>query len=543
MKKAFTPAAVFVALATIAWFVCSRLAFAPVPWPDGSAFYLPSLELFSWPPRWVMHNQAAFVPSYDEANFNIMPAFPAYLGLGAALGLRALLGSVLAIKLLSTIPVAIFAWVHWRWLSRERMATWIAAAVTLCALWDPTLRWDALAVRTEPIIGVFWALILWELSRPAPRPRRLGGLLAGAAWFHYEAVYLVPAVALALAGSWRDWSKRLLGVGAWTLVFLSPWILFAVFHFGLFWSQMDIAFHRLGHGNRYVANPYLLFHSLFFWLGSPVGTPKFFNLAKALFWALAISLTVRALVLARKPSGFVRLGASIAFWMGLYLWVSKPEVWYTAICHLTFWPWIALELALESREPQLRWRSLPWACASFAALSFLATLGQQLEIPPYYSWANYHGWVDCIEKSTELASESGAHRVRIWQPHYPDALVELSDRHRDYDLTRTLDFEARKPLALEFARGADILLFTRFYNLSRADEHATFGASGDAPAYSGPERPEDLRLLSENDVESPFGPWAAEELEISEPGARKRSVCQVGPFWAEIFRRESREGS
>src|SRR5262249_38827563 len=155
----------------------------------------------------------------------------------------------------------------------------------------------------------------------------------------------------------------------------SPWILFALWHFSLFREQMDIAFHRLGHFNRYAENPYLLFHSLFLWLGSPVGTPKFFNMGKAIFWALSVALTLRAFLLSTRPAGFVRLGAATTFWMGLYLWWSKPEIWYTTICHVTFWPWVALEFVLQRRSPktEVQWRTLPVAAALYAVLGLLAT--------------------------------------------------------------------------------------------------------------------------------------------------------------------------
>jgi hypothetical protein len=296
-----------------------------------------------------------------------------------------------------------------------------------------------------------------------------------------------------------------------------------------------------------VPNAYLFFHSLFLWLGAPVGTPKFFNIAKAIFWALAMALTLRALVLTRRPAGFVRLGACVAWWTGLYLWWSKPEVWFITMCHVTLWPWVALELVLQQNAPagEPKWRTFPWAIGATAVLSFFATLGQMLQIPPYYTRANYRAWVDCIEKQTELARagrsgtpEGARGPIRIWQPHVPDVLIELSDRHSDYDLTRTLDFEARRSFALDFGRKAEVLIFSRFFNLSRADERVTFGADSTAPVYEGAERMQDLRLLTQNDYESPFGPWAAGELEASEPGARVRTVCQVGPFWAEIFRKK-----
>src|SRR3989440_3105981 len=65
----------------------SPLAFAPVPWPDDSAFYFVAKELFRWPPRWVMLPQAPFEPSYRIFNFNTMPLYPVLIGLGRFIGI------------------------------------------------------------------------------------------------------------------------------------------------------------------------------------------------------------------------------------------------------------------------------------------------------------------------------------------------------------------------------------------------------------------------------------------------------------------------
>jgi hypothetical protein len=386
----------------------------------------------------------------------------------------------------------------------------------LAALWDPNVRWDALAVRTEPWIGLFWALILRELAgRARGEARRMGwiaGWLALAAWFHYEAVYLVPGLAVALLPR----PRQLWDVGWRTLAFLSPWVLFALWHFPLFWSQMGIAFHRLGHGNTWVANPYLLFHSLFMWLGSPEGTPKFFNLGKAIFWSLAVALSIRAGMGAREKHGSLRLGAATTFWMGLFLWVSKPEVWYTTVCHVALWSWVALELALESRGERTRpvWKTLRVACAAWAGLAILATAVQAFKIPPSYNWVNYRAWVDCIERRI------GPAPAHVWEPNYPDVLVELSARRPDLDLTRALDFEALRSIAENFGRQVDAVVFARIANWD-----------ADRGTYVGPERESDLALLTQSDSEMPFGPWAAREL-----GGRERGICQVGGFWADVFR-------
>jgi hypothetical protein len=183
------------------------------------------------------------------------------------------------------------------------------------------------------------------------------------------------------------------------------------------------------------------------------------------------------------------------------------------------------------------------ACAASAALSLAATFVQQLETPYYYTWRNYTAWVDCIDTQVRLAEDLGK-PIRVWQTHVPDVLVALADRHpgigttaEGYDFTRALDLEARIPEAEEYGRTTDILIFSRAFNLSRSDEVATWGRSQTPPpaVYDGTERPADRELMKDP-VEVPFGPWA-----LGDPGlhGRERHVCQVGPFWAEIWRKRT----
>ena len=163
-----------------------------------------------------------------------------------------------------------------------------------------------------------------------------------------------------------------------------------------------------------------------------------------------------------------------------------------------------------------------------------AGFSQQLKTPRYYSWRSYRAWVDCIETA---ASHAGVAQMggppRIWQPHVPDVLVELSQRSDHYDLTRALDFEARRSLAEEYGRHADVLIFSRWFNLSPGDPLYVPPDSHDVLTYDGPERAADVTKMQDG-VEVPFGPWALNELPKLEPGAYQAQVCQVGPFWADL---------
>ena len=588
-------AAVLALTATGAWYLFSRLVWGPVPWPDGSAFYLPSIELLAWPPHWRMHAQAAFVPSYDQANFNLMPALPLILGVATRwLGLGRWLGAPLAIRVASMPALLLWAWVLWRWTARAledrgglaaRRALAIATLVGGAALWDPIVRWGTLVVRTETWIGLAWLLCLRELHRlealPVPggpgsagsanaRARghalwKISAALAMAAYFHFEAAYLVPAAAIGLIPAAasaesarplaREWGTRLGGVAWRTLTLLSPWLLYVALNWNLFVEQMGVQFHRLGHENRLIANAYLTFHSLFLSLGSPEFTPKIFNVAKAAFWAILILLTARTAfgglrqlerAARREQRGLgspSTLAAAVAFWTTFYLWCTKPEVWFTTLCHLTLWPWLAaLLIALSERrrvtsDPGLG-RSSERALLALTAVYGVLALGsgvfQQLKTPGYYSWRTYRAWVDCIEtvaSQTAVAHVGG--QPRVWQPHVPDVLVELSQRSEHYDLTRALDFEARRPLAEEFGRKADVLIFSRWFNLSPDDPLYTPPDGHEVLSYEGPERPADIEKMRDH-VEVPFGPWALEKLPVLEPGVYQAEVCQVGPFWSDL---------
>jgi hypothetical protein len=532
------------ALATLALsglaILLTRLVFGPVPWADGSAFYLPSLELIHWPSAWKMHAQAAFVPSYDQANFNLMPGLPILLGVVARSGLLNFFEPQVLIRIVSLTGLLAWAWLLWKWLiellGSSRNSLIAASVIALAALWDPILRWGTLVVRTETWIGLCWLWCLremhrWEKSGDSPSAWnriawRISAGLAAAAYFHFEAAYFVPAAVVGLGFS-RGWFGRLLGIAGRTLLLLSPWLLYVVLHPALFWEQMLVQFYRLSHGNHWMSNAYMIFHSLFIEHGSPAGSPKFFNVAKGIFWLGLMGLTVFTgftLIVRRRALAWRALAASLAVFAScFYLWATKAEVWFITLCHLTFWSWVAIVLALITGRAALT--SQRWAqqlvvglAGSFAVLSLLAAIGQARAISPGYSWPVYQAWVDCIERS--------ASGPKLWQPHVPDVLVELSHRRPEWDLTRALDFPAHLDLALQAGRRMDSILFTRFFN-----------PKDEGKNYAGPLREFDRDIMSRG-VDTPFGPWALEELLGKDSAHWQARVCEVGPFWATVLVRK-----
>ncbi len=533
-----------ISFAVFAWFGFSRLAFSPVPWPDGSAFYLPSLGLLGWPPVWKMHSQAAFVPSYDIANFNMMPLLPGILGVMTHLGLAQLLGGPLAIKVVSLGALFLAAWTLWMWLWKISRSLWLATVVGLAFLLDPTLRWGTWVVRSEIWIGLIWVGLLRELSylnsihTIHSKNRSLwtiSALLAASAWIHFEAIILVPATAVGLFQLQKnrgkvEWIRSCVQVGLRTSLFLLPWGAYVLSNFSIFLDQMQTQFHRLAHGNFWVSTPYLLFHSLFLDLGSPESVPKFFNLGKGLFWLCVIGLTFWTAFVVSKPDSDrnrhpwvslpVLLAGGVAFWTSFYLWVTKPEIWFITLCHATLWPWVGLVLIrMKNSFPK---NALQLTVLGYAVISFLASIGQQKKIHPSFSWPVYGDWVSCIERTVSLAAEKK--NPKIWQPHVPDILVELSYRHSAWDLTRTLDFDALKEKSWKFTTQVDALVMSRYLS-PRLNEVI--------PPYEGPERPSDQKLV-ENEVDQPFGSWILTRLPAEQPGQWERRVCQVGPFFADV---------
>ena len=491
-----------------------------------------------------MHAQAAFVPSYDSWNFNLMPALPTLLALVHALGITRLLGIQAALRLVSLLPLLGMALLLYRWIGRSKApdARPLGVAVAATLLWDPVLRWSTLVVRTETWMSFFALLIALELGKTGRRPWRIAWPLALAALFHFEAILLVPPVTIALwpwearsslGQKFRLWGIALWDVGIRTLALLSPWVLSVLTHWSLFWEQMAVQFQRLEHGNPFTREAYLFFHSLFLSHGSAKDPPKFFNLAKGIYWILTLLLlAVSAQIAVRKNSPSAKTApafrtlAFIASWFAaaLYMWVDKQEVWFCALNHYAIWPWVGVlvafsgELALASRTR----RTLIGLTAAYGVLSVLATFTQAVTTPPEYSWPTYTRWVDCIERGI-LGSRGGEAAV-VWQPHVPDVLVELAVRHPRMDLTRALDFPARRDLAWQLTRRLDVLLHTTHFNLPKGTA---------SPHYEGPMRDEDRRLLS-REVEMPFGPDVLNRLPAEQPGAFTSQICQEGVFWAHL---------
>jgi hypothetical protein len=257
-------------------------------------------------------------------------------------------------------------------------------------------------------------------------------------------------------------------------------------------------------------------------LGNAESWPKILNLGKGAFWLLIVALA--AVTITHRKSRLIAATAT-AFATTLYLWVTKPELWFITLCHLTIWPWLAVSIAQYNGKMAKAARTTLLALAGlYLLVSVVATTIQNTRISPDYSWKNYNRWIDCIEDVINRAP--GPVTKKIWQPHVPDVLVELSKRQPTWDLTRTMDFENSEMLAWNLTKTLDAIIFSRHFKRPQNN--------GETPEYRGPERHEDRKLLADG-VESPFGPWALNRFPKEQPGRWRSEICHIGPFWAEIL--------
>lgn len=505
-------------LALIYW--ASALSFAPVPWPDDSAFFLTGLEWIRWPSLYRMHSQAPFVPTYDLANFNTMPLMPLILGIGAQLGLD----SSHAIRIYGMSAYAGFALGLAAWMRHRKISELWVWLVSLAAILSPAIRWGAMVVRPEIWEAWFWLLIVMDLDGFFKRPNawRIPAILAVAAGVHFEAiVWVIPTtIAVALASpSLKEAWRRLLSIAWRTTVLLTPWILYVLANWSVFWIQMETQFGRLEAHHPYLQGWYGVFHNLFLSLGNPVSYPKFFNLGKIITWGAMLVGAGRVSWLAsrtREDRG-LRLASLAALAATWYLWTTKPETWFTAMIHTSLWTMLVLALP---RAAETRWPS-KLAAAPIALLLVLqagVAVDQWLNLRKTFTWRNYEDWVSCIDQTL-------GDRVKIWQPHWPDVLVELSGRkpHRDY--TRAVDFPNIDLLIDAHAKGSDAIIHSLYFapndGISQLD-------------YQGEPRELDRYHLTEYPW-IPFKNYSA--LHLGKDWSL--SICHKGPFWAGISLRKS----
>lgn len=494
------------------WF--SSLSFIPVPWPDDSAFYFVAKDLFKIPPQWVMIPQAPFEPTYRIFNFNTMPLYPLLIGLGRSLGIDGSFG----IKFwpLSALTLSLIALSTT--LRMRGLPFFTAVIFTAAFSLDPELRWASVLLRPESLIGLFGVLLVLGLTFGFPKklqPTRffdpIAVLLALSAYAHFNAIHFLFPVVVGLASQ----PKRLVQVGLKTAFYLSPWAGLVLWHFPLFVKQMQTQWLRLTVPNHWLQSVDSAFASLFQELGSPNGWPREVLATAPLLWGL---IFLAALVLVaeehlerpftglrfllqntKHAKGYERnteqaqisLRPAAAWIFGsLWLWHTKPEVWFMFYPHLAIACFTGIALTKFSAlltKPTLYYRPtrkskilfgifctpIFWMGTVFGMTHFQQM--NELSRTKSWHWPVYYDFVDCIDQKlvahhAKLSANGklGKGPYRVWDPTFPDVTVELSRRHPDWEFTRTNDFMNRIPEAIQHGQAVEAVVVTETLNWQEA---------------------------------------------------------------------------
>lgn len=557
---------VILIFSTVWMYWASGLSFLPVPWPDDSAFFLTGYQWLYAPFKYLMHSQAPFVPTYDQANFNTMPLLPLLMGLAARLGFE----TVHALRIFGMLAFGAYVFFLALWMQRKNFAIKWIWLISLAALFSPAIRWGAMLVRPEVYVGLLGLLILMDLDgafRTSSR-WRIPIFLAVAAGIHFEAIiWVLPtAVGIFFQNSLKTRSFRLLlGVAGRTALLLSPWIIYVLMNWNVFWIQMHTQFHRLEADHPYTNSLHAIFHNLFLLYGSPIGFPKFFTVAKIITWGFLIwsfcHLVYRVFRCAtslrkKTPMSYAarqELALSAATALGLvaplYLWFTKPETWFTALIHTSLWP--AVIVALRSRLAPfeetvllqedgtptafnpfeevrgfLRRHAAPLALSSLIILvgiQWIVSLQHAKTVGRTYQWSDYARWISCIDRTIGV-------RKRVWQPSTPDALIELMIRRPDRDYTRAVDFPNVHDLVQTHADKSDVILYSMYFQSKDPEAQAS-------RTHQGVPRTSDRERMLTYPWIAYTGFYRSRQAHLN-PDQFVDHVCHVGPFWAFLSMRK-----
>ncbi len=473
------------------WF--SALAFVPVPWPDDSAFYFVAKYLFAWPPRWVMIPQAPFEPTYRIWNFNTMPIYPILIGLGRWIGID---GSF-ALKFW---PLAAWAgsiaWLTYT-LYKKGLHFGLALLICMSAMMSPIQRWASVLVRPESLIGFIGVIITLWVSFGIPEKYQaktvwtkrlwhpIAFLLAFSAYIHFNAVHLLFILIPAILFKPRE----IIEIGLKTALYMTPWLLSALAFWNIFIQQMKTQFVRLSVGNDWLQTPKRAIDSLLQDMGSPEPWVKELKVAGSLWWVIILIAIAFQLIgsfkVARgwiKPetkdaaqnSLFVKMLASSGWVLGsCWLWNNKPEVWFVYYIHLalTVFGGLALYfLTQEKKEAVILRATLVGLFTAITLISAYANVDQEIKLArsPSWNWKTYNSYIDCIDGYLkEHEAKMGFPKpYRVWDPTYPDTIIELSRRHPDWEFSRTCDFHDRQDLAIQHGKDVEAMIVNETVNFA-----------------------------------------------------------------------------
>ena len=450
----------------------SPLSFVPVPWPDDAVFFLVANNLLQWPPTWVMGSQAPFEPTYAIVNFNTMPLFPVLVGVGGLLGVGGSFGlkvwglMTLTISQVLIVRTLIQGCLPCRW------AILIAGAVVL----NPMLRWGAMVVRPEGIVGLCGVILALGMTfgrYDGLGTRRLWDpaafILAIAAYTHFNAIHL----ALIPVFYWLTKPKRLARMAGIVLLYLTPWLgmVFAYWH--CFLQQMEVQWSRLNVHNPWLDSLRNSVGELFNNLGSAAPLADEVNVAGvgvliliACAFVTLIQRTARLRHEENYPKALNLLPSATWVIAAAALWYTHNETWYLYYVHLSTSTFAAVLLlhCWTKRNVYGVAVIVFGACLNGIVFGYVTLVQlRQLLIGDTWRWSTYSGFIECVDSMIMRGRlESPAHHVvKVWNPTYPDVLVELSRRHPNWILTRRNDFRSREPRAYKHAGSVDAVIITQ----------------------------------------------------------------------------------
>ena len=491
-----------------------------------------------------MLSQAPFEETYRIFNFNTMPLYSILIGIGRIIGIDGsrflkfwpLLGWTITGGLLQTF------------LYRRGLKLNLTLLLGALFFSDPEMRWASFVVRPESLIGFFGLgiILLLTFKNSVVPPARglwdpIAALLALSAYSHFNAVHLIFPVILTFSGD----ARRLILIGARTLLYLSPWLLSVVLHFPIFLKQFTLQWSRLHMSNGWLQSIQSALTGLFNADGNPV--PWFLPAIQAssvilwllIFFSLITGMTILYLQIFGKNSitfdplhpgspAFLMMLPSAAWVMSaIYLFHTKPERWFSYYIHASVWCFVGTALLYLDRQPFV-WKNIylkfsQGLLVSLLGLFTFVNMHQlwHLEQERVWNWATYDSFIDCIderliEHSKNLSRAQSTYRV--WGPTPPDVLIELSRRHPDWEYTRTNDFHTRFREAEIHGIQVEALVVTEM-------------SSGRSDFLTG--RPEQLPWLK-----STWMNWSGyflNRLQKRPNWKKNRFICQHGRWLAFIY--------
>ena len=298
----------------------------------------------------------------------------------------------------------------------------------------------------------------------------------------------------------------------------------------LYIQQMSVQWRRLAVGNDWLSSVPRAIDSLFQSMGSPEPWHPAFRGASVLLWIgifvaffILIAACIRALRQQLGRSVWIELVPSAAWVVGsVWLWHSKPEVWFVHYIHAALITFLALAMHVLARIPGSARTTLLASAGALVALSLVVNVAQLSELSrgDSWNWNAYDRFIDCIDlRLQQDARDQASHTpYRVWAPTFPDITIALSQRHPDWQFTRTCDFYDRHAAAQQHGRDVEAVVVAETL---RWEERWINAPASDHPEMTSTWMTWDQHYLNALWNESGWKPT--------------RHLCQVGRWTAYLY--------